>query len=289
MTASPKAAAFGHIVLQMKDGSAGPPYPLEERRYLIGRQSYCDIRVQAPTVSREHAQIQVDDNDCVWLVNLSQNNPVKVNKIVHLARVQLSSGDEFTIGERIFTFERPDGSAAQQVLSTAISSKCKTPESKTPLGESKQNTSKSSSALKPCASPAALNFDTCGDKEVIFSPPQCSPHAAKASPHRKLPSAIKNQMQGRIGVSCIMSPKKLKSPHKRERTPIKEPETLENVHENQEEAPREILFSIQIDDQQQECSEAKKMKSPVEQSVLNLDSIPQTNECIANRNIDIMQ
>ena len=72
---------------------------LEERRYLIGRQSYCDIRVQAPTVSREHAQIQVDDNDHVWLVNLSQNNPVKVNGMEHLSRVRLSNGDQFTIGD----------------------------------------------------------------------------------------------------------------------------------------------------------------------------------------------
>jgi len=222
ITASPKAVGFGHIVLQMKDGSAGPPYPLEERRYLIGRQSYCDIRVQAPTVSREHAQIQVDDNDCVWLVNLSQNNPVKVNGVVHLTRVQLSSGNEFTIGERVFTFERPDDSATKQVISTAISSKCKTPESKTPLGETKQSSSNASLALKPCASPSAFNFDICGDREVIFSPPQSSPHAGKASPHRKLPSGIKNQMQGRIGVSCIMSPKKLKSPHKRVRTPSQE-------------------------------------------------------------------
>jgi clathrin heavy chain len=40
------------------------------------------------------------------LVNLSQNNPMKVNGEVHLARVQLSNGDQFTIGERVFTFER---------------------------------------------------------------------------------------------------------------------------------------------------------------------------------------
>ena len=139
ISSSPNASSFGHIVLQMKDGSAGPPYPLEERRYLIGRQSYCDIRVQAPTVSREHAQIQVDDTDHVWLVNLSQNNPVKVNGMVHLSRVRLSNGDQFTIGERIFTFERPDTCAVEESISAAMSSKCKSAESKTPLAETKQS------------------------------------------------------------------------------------------------------------------------------------------------------
>jgi hypothetical protein len=112
---------------------------LEERRYLIGRQSYCDIRVQAPTVSREHAQIQVDDNDHVWLVNLSQNNPVKVNGMEHLSRVRLSNGDQFTIGDRIFTFEQPDTCAVEESISAAMSSKCKSAESKTPLAETKQS------------------------------------------------------------------------------------------------------------------------------------------------------
>jgi pSer/pThr/pTyr-binding forkhead associated (FHA) protein len=249
ISSSPKEASFGHIVLQMKDGSAGPPYPLEERRYLIGRQSYCDIRVQAPTVSREHAQIQVDDNDHVWLVNLSQNNPVKVNGVVHLARVQLSNGDQFTIGERIFTFERQQTSAVEQTVSTAMSSKYKSPELKTPLGETKQSHSEPDLAFKFSKSPAALNFDDCGDKEVIFSPPQQSPHASKACPHRKLPSAIKNQLQGKIGLSCIMSPKMTKSSQKRERVSIEQAQNDENEHNIMESQANELSNQEQISDQ----------------------------------------
>jgi pSer/pThr/pTyr-binding forkhead associated (FHA) protein len=265
ISSSPNAASFGHIVLQMKDGSAGPPYPLEERRYLIGRQSYCDIRVQAPTVSREHAQIQVDDNDHVWLVNLSQNNPIKVNGIVHLSRVRLSNGDKFTIGERIFTFERPDTSAVEESISAEVSSKCKSAESKTPFAETKQSQFNPLSTSKFCKSPAVLNFDDCGDKQVIFSPPQPSPHAAKASPHRKLPSAIKNQLQGRIGVSCIMSPKSTKTPLKRERSPFKDLKTNqndENLFGNQEkEEPSGMPASTQSWHHNSDASVAKKINS----------------------------
>jgi hypothetical protein len=175
-TASPKVAGFGHIILQMKDGSAGPPYHLIERRYLIGRQSYCDIRVQAPTVSQEHAQIQVDDNDHVWLVNLSRKNPVKVNGTAQCSRLRLSSGDQFTIGERVFTYERKGVIAAEQAVSVDTSARREgiKNKKKTPLGETKQSDYKKMLDLKLCAVPAFHNLEGSEDKEVIFSSPQPS-------------------------------------------------------------------------------------------------------------------
>ena len=293
MTASPKIVGFGHIVLQMKDGSAGPPYPLEERRYLIGRQSYCDIRVQAPTVSREHAQIQVDDNDHVWLVNLSQNNPVKVNGAVHLARVRLSNGDQFTIGERIFTFERQDFSAAEQAVSVAMSSKSKTPESRTPLGDTKQSDLEPLSTFKLCKSPAVLDFESCGDQQVIFSPPQSSPLVSKASPHRKLPSAIKNQMQGRIGLSCVMSPKTSKSPLKRERTPFKDLENMRNDgHLNQcRDIVNESASKTQNEDAKFIQSQGKKQKSETktQESRVPNEKCANSTECQQSSVFDVQK
>jgi pSer/pThr/pTyr-binding forkhead associated (FHA) protein len=40
---------------------------LVERRYLFGRQEHCDIRINLLNVSREHAEIVVDEEDKVMI------------------------------------------------------------------------------------------------------------------------------------------------------------------------------------------------------------------------------
>jgi pSer/pThr/pTyr-binding forkhead associated (FHA) protein len=58
---------FGGLSLIKKDGSRSQKFPLVERRYLFGRQEHCDIRINLLNVSREHAEIIVDDKDKVIL------------------------------------------------------------------------------------------------------------------------------------------------------------------------------------------------------------------------------
>ena len=56
---------FGGLSLIKKDGSRSQKFPLVERRYLFGRQEHCDIRINLLNVSREHAEIVVDEKDLV--------------------------------------------------------------------------------------------------------------------------------------------------------------------------------------------------------------------------------
>jgi pSer/pThr/pTyr-binding forkhead associated (FHA) protein len=56
---------FGGLSLIKKDGSRSQKFPLVERRYLFGRQEHCDIRINLLNVSREHAEIVVDEEDQV--------------------------------------------------------------------------------------------------------------------------------------------------------------------------------------------------------------------------------
>jgi hypothetical protein len=165
---------FGAIVLEMKDGSAGQPYPLVERQYVIGGQPTCDIWIQSPTVSKEQARIEVDKHDHVWLLNLSQDNPIQVNGTVSLSAIQLSHGDQFAIGGRAFTYERRDVSAFEQTISTNSSSPNQRIDAKATqasLCESKQNDPMPTSAGHSRTITGVLHFKSCGDKEVTFSPP----------------------------------------------------------------------------------------------------------------------
>jgi pSer/pThr/pTyr-binding forkhead associated (FHA) protein len=56
---------FGMLCLIKKDGRRSTSFPLIERRCLFGRQDHCDIRINLLDVSREHAEIIVDEKDQV--------------------------------------------------------------------------------------------------------------------------------------------------------------------------------------------------------------------------------
>ena len=61
--------SFGGLSLVKKDGTHSQRFPLVARRYLIGRAEYCDIRINLLSVSREHAELVVDDKDQVHTPN----------------------------------------------------------------------------------------------------------------------------------------------------------------------------------------------------------------------------
>ena len=60
---SETVTTFGGLSLIKKDGSRSQRFPLVERRYLFGRQEHCDIRINLLNVSREHAEIVVDETN----------------------------------------------------------------------------------------------------------------------------------------------------------------------------------------------------------------------------------
>ena len=64
-----ETVSFGGLSLVKKDGTHSQRFPLVARRYLIGRAEYCDIRINLLSVSREHAELVVDDKDQVHTPN----------------------------------------------------------------------------------------------------------------------------------------------------------------------------------------------------------------------------
>ena len=85
---------------------------------LFGRAEGCDIRIDLPTVSREHAKLKVQVSDgTVNIIALSQTNNTKLNGVAipNGSPVLLYQSDIFTIGDRNFTWEYPNGSRLSQV------------------------------------------------------------------------------------------------------------------------------------------------------------------------------
>ena len=56
---------YGSIVVIRRSGVDGSIFPLVSSECLLGRAEGCDIRVQLPTVSREHCRISVNQSEQV--------------------------------------------------------------------------------------------------------------------------------------------------------------------------------------------------------------------------------
>jgi pSer/pThr/pTyr-binding forkhead associated (FHA) protein len=114
-----EAQSYGGLSLVKKDGSHSQRFQLVQRRYLFGRAEYCDIRINLHTVSREHAEIVVDEKDQVWVNSLSKTSDTNVcNKPVD-GKILLKHNDLLEIGQRKFIFhannipEKLPGSASK--------------------------------------------------------------------------------------------------------------------------------------------------------------------------------
>merc|ERR1711864_47493 len=104
---------YGCIVVIKKSGADGSTLPLVSEECLIGRAEGCDIRMQLPIVSKEHAKVSVTvDDGKAWLTALSETNPTQLNgeAVENGVRNSLHHNDLFTIGGRHFRWETPEGS-----------------------------------------------------------------------------------------------------------------------------------------------------------------------------------
>jgi diguanylate cyclase (GGDEF)-like protein len=78
------------------------PIELSNDRMTIGRSSHCDLRICDHSISRQHAEIRVTDQDCL-ILDLESTNGITVNG----SRVQthpLQSGDTIQLGRYVFRF-----------------------------------------------------------------------------------------------------------------------------------------------------------------------------------------
>jgi len=109
---------YGNVIVINREGVSRDVFPLTRQKCRIGRDLGCDIRIQRPTVSKEHALIIVDKDDSsrVYLQNLSENGLLLCGKFIGRTNIEtkqdvdkilLNDGDIFTISGRSFKFNYP--------------------------------------------------------------------------------------------------------------------------------------------------------------------------------------
>ncbi len=94
----PAAAADGGLAL-VPAGDTGDRTRLTGTRLTVGRLGSCDVVVEHPTVSREHA-VFVRRGDDWWVVDLGSTNGTRVNGH-QAAEQQVGPGDRVELGEAV--------------------------------------------------------------------------------------------------------------------------------------------------------------------------------------------
>eukprot|EP00794_Sanderia_malayensis_P005604 gene5604-6294_t len=96
---------FGEVVVIKRNGSDGARFPFRKSHCTFGRNQECDVRIQLPNVSQEHAKMHVEEGK-ILLQNLSDIMPTLLNEKEFQVQ-ELKHNDVFTISERSFRFELP--------------------------------------------------------------------------------------------------------------------------------------------------------------------------------------
>ena len=73
----------------------------------LGRSAANTIALESPKVSRRHALIHLQNIGEFWLIDFGSSNGTFLNKRRIQHPVQLSDGDQITIGDSIFGFRQP--------------------------------------------------------------------------------------------------------------------------------------------------------------------------------------
>jgi hypothetical protein len=90
---------------------------------LIGRSSECQVTIEDPLVSRQHAQIVINDEDAV-LEDLSSRNGVKLNGAPLKKPTALKDGDRLRIGTQELVFCRVEPAASANAKTTGFLRHC---------------------------------------------------------------------------------------------------------------------------------------------------------------------
>lgn len=92
----------------------GQRVPLREGDTVIGRSMSCQVRFNAPTVSRQHLLLHVAGESIVG-ENLSTTTGTLVNGKRMMTKFPVQPGDTLTLGPRIVTIERWDPDAGARL------------------------------------------------------------------------------------------------------------------------------------------------------------------------------
>lgn len=87
------------LILKNISVGGGENKNLERGRYTIGRNSDCEIYLTDKSVSRKHAQIELDNSGQVYLTDLQSRNGTTVNNRPIFSKVLLRANDQVSFGE----------------------------------------------------------------------------------------------------------------------------------------------------------------------------------------------
>ncbi|MDX1660002.1 MAG: DUF3662 and FHA domain-containing protein [Nitriliruptorales bacterium] len=91
-----------HQVRIVSGGASGETVPLTSERVVAGRLPECDITLDDPTVSREHAAFVRRGSEW-WVVDLGSTNGTRVNGVT-AAEHPVEPGDRVEFGEAVLEF-----------------------------------------------------------------------------------------------------------------------------------------------------------------------------------------
>ncbi|MCB2230930.1 SpoIIE family protein phosphatase [bacterium] len=107
------------------DGEHYYTFRLEPGRYVLGRKTDSDLCVPHSTVSRRHAEIEVDGSDGqVFVTDLGSHNGTSVNQMRITARTEVKNGDQVGFGStefRLSDSEKPAAAPKPQPNRTQLS------------------------------------------------------------------------------------------------------------------------------------------------------------------------
>jgi hypothetical protein len=92
---------------------------------LIGRSSDCQVTIEDPLVSRQHARI-LNDGEVAKVEDLGSRNGVKLNGIAVKQEATLKDGDRLRIGTQELVFCKVEATAASSAKTTGFLRHCST-------------------------------------------------------------------------------------------------------------------------------------------------------------------
>lgn len=99
------SGSLGRFIIKVTNGpNAGAEFSMQKgSSYVLGKDpNLCDIAFQDLSVSRQHARISIDDNNQVFIEDLSSRNGILVNGIAITSKHLLSSEDLISLGTTSF-------------------------------------------------------------------------------------------------------------------------------------------------------------------------------------------
>jgi serine phosphatase RsbU (regulator of sigma subunit) len=109
-------------LITVQGPTPGRPFPLDERRSLIGRRPDSTVFLESLAVSREHAAV-LCEGGAFYVEDVGSSNGTFVNGKKISGRVPLTADDQLQIGPYTFAFQpspTPRGSDADMVIRTQV-------------------------------------------------------------------------------------------------------------------------------------------------------------------------